>query len=130
MANSLDPRVNRLNFQINKHTPGETISEHQHWETYEVFVQPKSGAQPVHEGSLHAADHDMALIFAKEQFARRGDCYNIWVVKTSNVYTLSAGDSDMFDTLSEKKYRNPSGFKVSDKITQYKKEHSSNNPPK
>lgn len=116
---SLDPRINRLD--LVKTTQAETIHPHQHWETYEVFVQAKRGGHHTHAGSLHAADHDMALIFAKEQFARRGQCHNVWVVKTSNVFALDTEDADMFADNSEKKYRNPGGFKVSNKITAYKK---------
>lgn len=117
---SLDPRINRLDLQ--RKTADHAVAEHQHWETYEVFVQPKSGAQPTHEGSLHAAAPDMALILAKEQFGRRGNCYTIWVVKTSDIYALNPNDLDMFDTIADKKYRNSGGFKVSDKITQFKRE--------
>ncbi|QQS30597.1 MAG: 1,2-phenylacetyl-CoA epoxidase subunit B [Sphingobacteriales bacterium] len=116
---SLDPRINRLD--LVKTANAETISQHQHWETYEVFVQAKRGGHHTHVGSLHAADHDMALIFAKEQFARRGQCHNLWVVKTSDVFALDTEDADMFAENNEKKYRNPGGFKVSDKITAYKK---------
>lgn len=116
---SLDPRINRLD--LVKTAQAEGIQPHQHWETYEVFIQAKRGGHHTHAGSLHAADHDMALIFAKEQFARRGVCHNIWVVKTSNVFALDTEDADMFADNNEKKYRNPGGFKVSDKITAYKK---------
>ncbi len=119
---TLDPRISRLDLQNNPNNPANTVAEHQHWETYEVFVQPKSGSQPIHEGSVHAAAPDMALVLAKEQFGRRGNCYNIWVAKTSDIYALNPTDSDMFDTIADKKYRNPGGFKVSDKITQFKRE--------
>lgn len=128
---SLDPRIQRLDLQPVATTAdlANTVSQHQHWETYEVFVQPKSGSQPIHEGSLHAASSDMALVLAKEQFGRRGNCYNIWIVKTSDIYALNTDDSDMFDSISDKKYRNPGGFKVSDKITQYKREQQQPDPP-
>ncbi|OWY24669.1 1,2-phenylacetyl-CoA epoxidase subunit B [Sphingobacteriales bacterium UPWRP_1] len=123
---SLDPRINRLD--LVKTAQAENIQPHQHWETYEVFVQAKRGGHHTHAGSLHAADHDMALIFAKEQFARRGQCHNIWVVKTSNIFALNTEDADMFAENNEKKYRNTGGFKVSDKITQYKRSHKHTQP--
>ncbi len=116
---SLDPRVNRLDLQ--KNTPENETPQHQHWETYEVFTQKKRGAQHLHVGSLHAAGHEMALVLAKEQYGRRDACFNIWVVKTTNVFALNTEDEDMFANNRDKKYRLSSGFKVSDKITAYKK---------
>ncbi len=116
---SLDPRVNRLDLQSD--TPENETSQHQHWETYEVFTQKKRGAQHLHVGSLHAAGHEMALVLAKEQYGRRDACFNIWVVKTTNIFALNVADADMFDNNRDKKYRLPQGFKVSDKITAFKK---------
>ena len=116
---SLDPRVNRLDLQNN--SPENETAQHQHWETYEVFTQKKRGAQHLHVGSLHAASHEMALVLAKEQYGRRDTCFNIWIVKTTDVYALNTEDSDMFENNRDKKYRLPQGFKVSDKITAFKK---------
>ena len=116
---SLDPRVSRLKLQ--KNTTENKTDQHQHWETYEVFTQKKRGAQHLHVGSLHAAGHEMALVLAKEQYGRRDACFNIWVVKTSNIFALNTEDADMFANNRDKKYRLPQGFKVSDKITAYKK---------
>ncbi|MEZ4886705.1 MAG: hypothetical protein R3E32_18395 [Chitinophagales bacterium] len=116
---SLDPRVNRLDLQ--KNTPENETGEHQHGVTYEILVQKKRGAQHIHVGSLHAASHEMALVLAKEQYGRRDDCFNIWVVKTTDIFALNIEDEDMFATNRDKKYRLSSGFKVSDKITAFKK---------
>jgi phenylacetate-CoA oxygenase PaaH subunit len=50
------------------------------WPVYEVFLQEKRGDPHVHVGAVHAPDPEMALILAKEQFARRGRCASLWVV--------------------------------------------------
>ena len=76
---SLDPRVNRLDLEEGRTPTGPN----EHWQTYEVFHQKKRGDQVIHVGIVHAASPEMALIFAKEQFARRQKCTNIWVVKTT-----------------------------------------------
>jgi 1,2-phenylacetyl-CoA epoxidase PaaB subunit len=34
-------------------------------------------------------------MFAKEQYARRGKTTNLWVVKTSDVYTFGTSDEDI-----------------------------------
>lgn len=114
---SLDPRIKRLSL------PEGTVSssEHEHWETYEVFHQHKRGEQSVHVGIVHAPSPEMALVFAKEQFGRRQKSSNIWVTRTSDVYTFNSDDEDMFETIPEKKYREASGYSVRDKINQFKK---------
>ena len=62
----------------------------------------------------------MALLFAKEQFARRKRCVNIWVVKTSDIFATNLEDEDMFETTPEKIYREAGGYKVMDKINKFK----------
>jgi len=116
---SLDPRINRLD--ITDAASEKVLTKHEHWQTYEVFVQKRRGAQHQHEGSLHAATDDMALMLAKEQYGRRNAIFNIWVVKSSHIIALDTSDADMFANNRQKKYRNSNGFKVSDKITAYKK---------
>ena len=122
MNESLDPRVKRLNLEkeMNKLNPME------YWPTYEVFHQEKRGKAHVHVGSVHASDPDMALVFAKEQYGRRKSTANMWVVKTSDIFTFSYDDEDMFKTTPEKSHREASGYKVRDKINKYKKEQTEN----
>ena len=113
---SLDPRVNRIDIPGNI----EPVKEHEYWQTYEVFHQEKRGKQHEHVGSVHAPNKEMALLFAKEQFARRKRCVNIWVVKTADIFATQLEDEDMFYTTPEKVHREAAGYKVSDKISKYK----------
>jgi ring-1,2-phenylacetyl-CoA epoxidase subunit PaaB len=48
----------------------------------------------------------------------------MWVVKTSNVFASDYDDSDIFDTVPEKQYREAGGYKVMSKINKYKKENT------
>jgi ring-1,2-phenylacetyl-CoA epoxidase subunit PaaB len=119
MIKSLDPRVNRAEIDLNN--PIEPLKEMDQWETYEVFHQKKRGDQHLHVGIVHAPNADMALLFAKEQYGRRGLSVNIWVVRTRDVFTTDYDDSDIFETVPEKQYREAGGYKVMDKINKYKK---------
>ncbi len=114
---SLDPRVNRLD--LKKITDGEQ-NTNTHWITWEVFHQEKKGKQAVHVGVVHAPSVDMAVLFAKEAFARRGKTTNVWVVKTSDIYTVASDDEDMFETTPEKLHREPASYKVRDRIEAYR----------
>ncbi len=115
---SLDPRIKRvlLSDEVYK------LEKDKCWATYEVFHQKKTGAQHTHVGCVHAPNHELAMVFAKEQFGRRLACVNLWVIKTTDIFTLRHEDSDMFNSATslEKKYRDASGFKVREKINAFK----------
>jgi len=123
MIKSLDPRVTRA--QIDENNQITPLSELDQWETYEVFHQKKRGDQHMHVGIVHAPNADMALLFGKEQFGRRGVSVNIWVVKTRDIYTTDYDDADIFETVPEKQYREAGGYKVMEKINKFKKEKKS-----
>jgi ring-1,2-phenylacetyl-CoA epoxidase subunit PaaB len=119
---SLDPRIRRIDLEKNPEHVVLNIMEN--WETYEVFHQRKRGEHHVHVGIVHAANPEMALVFAKEQYGRRLKCANMWVTQSSNIYSLHYDDEDVFETTPEKTYREAGGFKVRDKINKFKKENA------
>lgn len=120
MIKSLDPRVTRDQIELNNQIA--PLQELDQWETYEVFHQKKRGDQHMHVGIVHAPNPEMALLFGKEQYGRRGITANIWVVKTANVFASEYEDQDIFETVPEKQYREAGGYKVMEKINKYKKE--------
>lgn len=118
---SLDPRVTRE--KLPDQPDNKKIENLSHWQTYEVFHQAKKGDRHIHVGSLHAPNPEMAIILAKEQYARRYKCVNLWVVRTSDVITMDYEDEDMFETNSDKMYREAGGYKVMDRINKFKTEN-------
>jgi ring-1,2-phenylacetyl-CoA epoxidase subunit PaaB len=122
MIKSLDPRVTRA--EIEKDIEAKPLEPMEHWETYEVFHQKKRGDQHMHVGIVHAPNAEMAILFGKDQFGRRGITANIWVVKTRDVIATEYEDQDIFETTPEKQYREAGGYKVMDKINKYKKENA------
>ena len=81
---SLDPRVTRLEieYETESFKPLEAMDQ---LETYENFVQTREGKPYVHVGIMHAANNELAFIEGKEQYGRRGKCFGLWSVKTSDV---------------------------------------------
>jgi ring-1,2-phenylacetyl-CoA epoxidase subunit PaaB len=116
--NSLDPRVKRLNFKKLEDGEEQTNS---HLITWEVFHQEKRGKQATHVGIVHASSPEMALVMAKEVFGRRGKTANLWVTKTSDVYTFGSEDEDIFETTPEKTFRDPAFYRVRDRIEKFQK---------
>lgn len=115
---SLDPRVSRMEMAEDE-MPKEMLSSMDHWQTFEVFVQKKRGDQHQHAGIVHAPNNEMALVLAKEQYARRGHCTNLWVVKTADVTATEYEDSDIFDSVPDKTHREAVDYRVKEKINRY-----------
>lgn len=115
---SADPRMNRIPLPLGAQQPHNEDAQGQ-WQTYEVFQQKRRGDQHVHVGSLHAPNPEMALILAKEQYGRREQCANLWVVKSGDVHATSYEDADMFQHAFDKSYRESDGYRVKDTIEQF-----------
>lgn len=119
---SIDPRITRAKIQqTGDKSDMEGLA---HFQTFEVFHQNKRGAQHKHVGIVHAPNPDMALLYAKEQYARREVTSNIWVVPSSCISATEYSDDDIFSTTPEKIYRNPATYKVIDRINAFKERGS------
>ena len=114
---SLDPRVTRAEIEEQS---DYSVDKGGHFQTFEVFHQTKRGQQHEHVGIVHAPNAPMALLYAKEQYARRGHTANIWVVPSAEVYAVDYQDEDIFETSPEKFHRDPASYKVMDKIKEFK----------
>jgi len=82
------------------------------WPVFEVFHQQARGEPHIHVGSIHAPDAEAALILAKEQYARRLACVNLWVVPAGAITASSYEDSDIFERATDKSYRESWGYKA------------------
>ncbi|MDB4174419.1 hypothetical protein N9811_06430 [Bacteroidia bacterium] len=119
---SLDPRISRAQLTGGNHADMEGMT---HFQTFEVFHQSKRGTHHKHVGIVHAPNADMALLYAKEQYARREVTANIWVVPSSCISATEYEDDDIFSTTPEKLYRNPASYKVMDRIQEWKEREKS-----
>jgi ring-1,2-phenylacetyl-CoA epoxidase subunit PaaB len=87
------------------------------WPVFEVFHQSKRGEPHVHVGSVHAPDPEMALMLARDQFARRLDCTSLWVVRSDHITVTSYEDvATWFEPATDKSYREASGFRLGDML--------------
>jgi len=102
--NSLDPRINRLHIPAEFGSTFPSKDSKDQFVTFEVFVQPKENKAFQHEGIVHAPTIDMAFLFAKEQFSRRGmSCSGVWVVKTNDIQVspFTENEEDIYDFIHE-----------------------------
>ena len=57
---------------------------------YEVLLQVTGASKFVDAGSVHATDPEMALLNARDVFARRPECNAMWVVPVTAIYSRTA----------------------------------------
>ena len=121
---SLDPRITRA--ALDENSQDGELHALDHFQTYEVFEQKKRCTHHMHVGSVHAPNSELAMMFAKEQYTRRGNCVNLWVVKTSEIFVTQYEDADMFENTPSKLHRDPNSYKVMDRIKAFKERQKNN----
>jgi ring-1,2-phenylacetyl-CoA epoxidase subunit PaaB len=57
------------------------------WPRYQVFLQEKPGGSFEDVGSVHAPDLELALLNARDVFARRPECAGMWVVPAGKIFS-------------------------------------------
>ncbi len=109
----------RWRFNPYHHQIDEAMAEHAEpsvvdteWAVWEVFQQQRRGDSFEHVGSVHATDGEMALILAKEQFARRGRCVQLWVAPSAAIVASPILDAEIFEHATDKSYREAYGYKL------------------
>ncbi|HEX8682653.1 MAG TPA: hypothetical protein VF707_10100 [Ardenticatenaceae bacterium] len=105
-----NPYHQRLGEAMEAHAEPSTIDTE--WPVWEVFQQQRRGDAFEHVGSVHASDGEMALILAKEQYARRGRCVQLWVVPGSQILATPMEDADIFEQGTDKTYREAFGYRL------------------
>jgi len=102
-------------------------------EQFEIFHLNKRGKQHVHACNVKAGNYESAIFEAKklilslanggeESPNKKAPTLNIWVIKTSDILFSNDEDKDIWNTVSEKKYRDAIAYKSMDKINRFKEE--------
>lgn len=89
-------------------------------EAYEFFHLMKRGKQHDHVGSVEARNPQEALTLARPNFINEPPVYNIWVIKRQNILFNTTEDKIIWDSLPDKKFREASDYKASDKIKAFR----------
>ena len=74
-------------------------------DVWAVFLQSRTRDPHVHVGDVHAPDAEMALVVAKENYARRDPCVSLWVMRAEEIHATTADVAEMFDPAIDKSYR-------------------------
>ncbi|TQS72005.1 1,2-phenylacetyl-CoA epoxidase subunit B [Ornithinibacillus gellani] len=81
------------------------------YQEYEVFSKRSAKAPVQHQFSLLAPNEEMALIMAQENFMRREDVLDVWVVKKSHIRAMTSEERQNWTKrLDNKDYRTTKGY--------------------
>lgn len=80
---------------------------------WEVFVQEEGGNPHTHAGSVRASDAQLALLHARDVYARRGAVVSLWVVAADEIVASSpTEEGPFFDPINDKVYRHPQFYQI------------------
>ncbi len=76
---------------------------------YEVFLKPEGKDGYRHAGAIDAADDELALVLAREAYARRAEGARLWVVDRRHIVE---GDAEFVGPNADKPHRHHDGAAV------------------
>ncbi len=65
------------------------------WPRFHVFKQDTEDDAHVAVGTVHAPDPDIALLNARDVFARRPACFSLWVAPAEEVFSKTVDDTEL-----------------------------------
>ncbi len=82
---------------------------------FEVFTQPREGQAFTHGGNVVAPDAEMAILYAREFYGRRGESHRIWIVPREAIVEIN--DPDILNPPAvDRSYRTVGGYSVRDRL--------------
>jgi len=78
---------------------------------YEVFLKKDGRDEFRHAGSLDAPNDELALVLARESYARRAEGDRLWLVDRENVIL---GDTDFMAPNADKPHRHNDGKAIAE----------------
>nr|WP_110395861.1 1,2-phenylacetyl-CoA epoxidase subunit PaaB [Pseudogracilibacillus auburnensis] len=98
-------------------------NEKNFYKEYEVFSKKSNKLPLQHQFSLLAPNKEMALMMAQENFMRREDAIDIWVVAREDIRALTGEEKQVLTKrLDNKDYRNTKGYGYLRKLWREKEE--------
>ena len=87
--------------------------------TYEVFLKKDGKDEFRHAGALDAANDELALVMARESYARRAEGNHLWVINRDHIVI---GDDAFVGANADKPHRHHDGKAVAARRKQQREE--------
>ena len=80
--------------------------------TYEVFLKPDGRDEFRHAGSIEAPNDEVALVMARDNYARRAEGARLWLGDRARIVV---GDEDFLAPNADKPHRHNDGASVAER---------------
>lgn len=80
------------------------------YEEFQVFSRKNPTSMAREEFTLLAPNHEIALVMAQENFMRREEVCDVWVVKRSDIRSLNPEERKTTPRIDNKDYRTTKGY--------------------
>ena len=87
-------------------------------EAFEIYHLPRRGKQHVHAGTVVAGSPEEAMWKAKQTLNVKG-VFNVWAVRGASIRRTEPGESNLWQTLPDKKFRDAADYKGGDKLKDF-----------
>lgn len=87
-------------------------------EAYEIYHLPRRGKQHVHSGTVMAGSPEEAMWKARQSLNSK-PVFNVWAVRSACIRRTEAGESNLWDTLPDKKFRDAADYRGGDKLKEF-----------
>jgi ring-1,2-phenylacetyl-CoA epoxidase subunit PaaB len=87
--------------------------------SFEIYILQKRGKQTVHAGQVVADSPEQAMWRARQQFNKGTQVFQVWAIRTDDIRFTTSEESDLWQTLPEKKFRDASDYKGGEKLKEF-----------
>nr|WP_205619875.1 1,2-phenylacetyl-CoA epoxidase subunit PaaB [Calidifontibacillus oryziterrae] len=87
-----------------------SMNEVPFYEEFQVFSRKTPTSQVQEQFTLLAPNHEIALVMAQENFMRREEVCDIWVVKRSDIRSMNSEERAVLKRIDNKDYRTTKGY--------------------
>jgi ring-1,2-phenylacetyl-CoA epoxidase subunit PaaB len=87
--------------------------------SFEIYLLQKRGKQTVHAGQVIAESPERALWNARQDLNKGTQVFQVWAIGTNDIRFTTVDESDLWQTLPEKKFRDASDYKGGEKLKDF-----------
>jgi ring-1,2-phenylacetyl-CoA epoxidase subunit PaaB len=87
--------------------------------SFEIYILQKRGKQPVHAGQIVADSPEQAMWNARQHLNKGTQVFQVWAIRTDDIRFTTVDESDLWQTLPDKKFRDASDYKGGEKLKEF-----------
>jgi ring-1,2-phenylacetyl-CoA epoxidase subunit PaaB len=92
-------------------------------DSFEIYLLQKRGKQTVHAGQVFGSSVEEAFWNARQQLNKGTPVFQVWAIKSADIRFTTKEESDFWQTLPDKKFRDAADYKGGEKLKEFLDKH-------